>query len=267
MTKRLAPIPDARPLILFLILTAAVAQAQDSQARGREVAAEAIDRDSGWGSYAADMTMILRNQAGSETERALRGRFLEIDGDGDKSLIVFDTPPDVKGTALLTHAHLSGDDDQWLYLPALERVKRIASSNKSGPFMGSEFSYEDMVPQELDKYTYDYLRDEPYDGIACYVIERTPVDKNSGYSRQVVWLDEEHYRMQKIEYYDRKNELMKTLTAHEYQLHDDEFWRAHRLEMVNHQTGKSTTMAWHDFDFETDFSNRDFDRNSLARIR
>ena len=96
---------------------------------------------------------------------------------GDLSLVIFDTPADVKGTAFLSHTKKAGSDDQWLYLPALKRVKRIASSNQAGPFMGSEFAYEDISSQELEKYTYKYLRNEDYGGLDCFVVEYDPVDR------------------------------------------------------------------------------------------
>ena len=133
--------------------------------------------------------MILRNRRGDESTREMRTQVLEVEGDGDRTVIVFNQPRDVKGTAFLSHMHKEGSDDQWLYLPALKRVKRIASNNKAGPFMGSEFAYEDISSQEVEKYTYLYLRDEVLDGQATFVVERDPVDSRSGYSRQVVWYD------------------------------------------------------------------------------
>ena len=114
-----------------------------------------------FGNFTARQVMVLRNKQGQESRRQLHIKVLEVADDGDKSLTVFDEPRDVKGTALLTHAHKQEADDQWLYLPALKRVKRISSSNKSGSFMGSEFAYEDMSAQEVEKFTYRYLRDEP----------------------------------------------------------------------------------------------------------
>ena len=159
------------------------------------------------------MVMILRNRHGEESRRRIRLRTLEVDNDGDKSLTIFDSPKDVTGTAFLNFTHKVGDDDQWLYLPALKRVKRISSSNKSGSFMGSEFAYEDIASQEIEKYTYKWLRDEMYNSVECFVVERYPVDReNSGYSRQVSWLDKEEYRTRKVEYYDRKDAHLKTLT-------------------------------------------------------
>ena len=190
-----------------------------------------------------------------------------MDGDGDRSLVIFDDPRDVQGTAMLTFSHKTGTDDQWLYLPALKRVKRIASTNKSGPFMGSEFAYEDLSSQEVEKYTYKFLAEETLNDMDCYVIERYPIDKKSGYTRQIVWYDKEHYRVQKAEYYDRKDSLLKTLTVSDYREYLDQYWRAHELYMENHQTGKSTLLIWNEYAFDNGFSERDFDRNSLARVR
>ena len=180
----------------------------------------------------------------------------------------FDSPKDVKGTAFLNYTHKVNDDDQWLYLPALKRVKRISSRNKSGSFMGSEFAYEDIASQEVERYTYKWLRDEMYANMDCYVIERSPADKkNSGYSRQVVWIDKQEYRTWKIEYFDRKNALLKTLTMNGFQQYIDKFWRADEMNMINHQTGKSTLLAFSNYHFAIGFMARDFDKNSLKRAR
>ncbi|MEN8721104.1 MAG: outer membrane lipoprotein-sorting protein [Oceanococcaceae bacterium] len=260
-TRRLAL---ALPLLCTLALPAV---AQTPEERGLEIATEADARDAGWGDSASTMTMTLRNKQGQESVREMRSRSLEVADDGDKSMIIFDEPKDVRGTALLTFSKKTGDDDQWLYLPALKRTKRIASSNKSGPFMGSEFAYEDLSSQEVEKYTYKYLRDEELNGINCFVSERFPVDTNSGYTRQVVWIDQERYIPLKVEFYDRKESLLKTLTMHDYQQYKDKHWRPDRLEMVNHQTGKSTTLAFSDYNFDQGFAERDFDSAALARIR
>ena len=156
--------------------------------------------------------MILKNRQGEESTRYLRFRVLEVNGDGDKNLTIFDRPRDIKKTAFLNFTHARANDDQWLYLPALKRVKRISSSNKSGPFVGSEFAYEDITSQEVEKYTYKWIRDEEYQGQKSFVFERYPAYKNSGYTRQVVWIDQQNYRTLKVDFYDRKNVLLKTLT-------------------------------------------------------
>ena len=130
-------------LVTGLALVAPFAMADDG-GRGLEIANERKARDTGWGDSQAEMTMILRNSQGETSERKMRLKSFEIQDDGDKGLTIFDEPKDVSGTAFLSFSHNTKPDDQWLYLPALKRVKRISSRNKSGPFMGSEFAYEDM---------------------------------------------------------------------------------------------------------------------------
>ncbi len=234
---------------------------------GLQIARDADARDHGFSDFTAGVAMVLRNKQGQESRRQLRMKVLEILEDGDKSLFVFDNPRDVQGTALLVHAHKEGSDDQWLYLPALKRVKRISSSNRSGSFMGSEFAYEDMTAQEVEKYTYRYLRDEPCGALTCYVVERFPTDKDSGYRRQVVWQDQDELRPWKIEYYDRKDAHLKTLTFSEYAQYLNQYWRASLLKMVNHATGKSTTMTWEGYQFRTGLNDRDFTKTGLKRAR
>ena len=236
--------------------------------RGIAIVRRADNRDIGFGNFSANMRMILRNKHGQESERKIRIKTLEVESDGDKNLMIFDSPKDIKGTAFLTFTHKTGDDDQWLYLPALKRVKRISSRNKSGSFMGSEFAYEDITSQEVEKYTYKWIRDEPYDGRECFVVERYPVDrKNSGYSRQVIWIDKSEYREWKVEYYDRKQSLLKTLFVKGYEKYLDRYWRADEMNMINHQNGKSTILLWSDYEFRVGLEDHDFNKNSLKRAK
>jgi len=259
--------PTARAALALAILTTAAFPADALEDRGLAIAREADRRDTGFKDQTAELTMHLRNRHGEESIRQIRLRVLETPSDGDKSLVVFDHPGDVKGTALLTFSHKVGSDDQWLFLPSLKRVKRIASDNKSGPFMGSEFAYEDLTSQEVEKYRYKYLREEALGGLSCHVLERIPVDPKSGYSRQVVWIDTAEYRILKADFFDRKSELMKTLTLDTYQQYEGRFWRAARMKMVNHQNGKETLLVFRNYRFRNGLSEGDFDRASLERIR
>lgn len=265
------PYLQVRNTILALLMLMPVGHSAFAQAtaeeKGLEIASEIDARDRGFSDTSSVLTMTLRNRHGQEVTRQMRSRALEVQDDGDKSMIIFEDPADVKGTALLTFSHKTADDDQWLYLPALKRVKRISSSNKSGPFMGSEFAYEDLSSQEIEKYTYKYLRDETIDGLAHFVIERYPVDRKSGYTRQVVWVDQDEYRVRKIDYFDRKESHLKTLVLSDYKLYLDRFWRPLAMQMVNHQTGKSTDLSWSEYIFGNGFDDRDFDRNSLQKSR
>ena len=245
----------------------AYAQQESPKAKGLRIALEADERNNGFGNFTADMTMVLRNKQGQESRRQVRFLVLEVQGDGDKSLFVFDQPRDLRGTALLIHGHPEAQDDQWLYLPALKRVKRISSSTRSGSFMGSEFSYEDMSNPEVKKYTYHYLRDEPCGELTCTVTEQVPVDQKSSYSRQVVWQDTVDLRTWKVEYFDRKDSHLKTLIFSQYAQHLDQFWRAGVMTMENHLTGKSTVLNWSDFQFRTDLKDSDFSQTALRRAR
>lgn len=233
---------------------------------GLAIFQEADRRESGYTDLQVELEMVLRTAGGDESRRLLQIKQLELPADGDRLLVVFDTPKPIRGTALLSYSHKTDPDDQWLYLPALKRVKKIASRNRSGPFLSSEFAYEDLALQEVEKYRYRYLHAEQDAGLI--VVEREPLDEFSGYSRQVVWLDDQELRVQKIDYYDRRGKLLKTLQATGYVKHDDRFWKASRMLMTNHQTGKSTELYWRDYQFATGLSNeRDFSTNSLRRER
>ena len=254
-------------LAIFATLVPSTYAASDAEVRGLEIAREADQRDSGFGDQTASLVMELRNKQGDRSIREIRVKTLEVNGDGDKSMSIFDRPADVKGTAFLTFSHSRKPDDQWLYLPALKRVKRISSKNKSGPFMGSEFAYEDISSQEVEKYTYKYLRDEKIDGHDCFVIERKPTYEHSGYTRLISWVDKNMYQARKVEFYDRKNTLLKTLKISNHKQYLGKYWRAHRMDMTNHQTKKSTTLEWKNYKFKTGLNSRDFDKNALKRLR
>jgi len=244
-----------------------LAYPQIEEQKGLAIAQEADERDNGWVSASMSFTMTLKNKSGQETVRNLHSQMLEVENDGDKSLVVFDNPADVKGTASLVFTHKTGDDDQWLYLPALKQVKRISSSNKSGPFMGSEFAYEDMASQEVEKYTYKFVGLSQANSTECFLVERYPVDKNSGYKRQQVWYNKQHYRVEKIDYYDRKDALIKTLTYSGFQLYLDKFWRADQMLMQNHQTGKQTLLTFTDYQFNIGLMAENFTQNSLKNAK
>ena len=239
----------------------------DPEQRGLAIAEAVEARDAGWKDMQAELEMRLRNRQGQESRRALRMKVLEIADDGDQSLIVFDSPRDIAGTAFLSYTHALTPDDQWLYLPALKRVKRIASANKSGPFVGSEFAYEDLSSTEVEKYRYRWLRDEELDGRKAHVLEEYPAYEHSGYTRRLVWIDEERLQPLKVVFHDRKDAPLKTLTFRGYRQYLDRFWRADEMHMENHQTGKDTTLTWQDYRFRTGLTRRDFDQASLKRIR
>jgi outer membrane lipoprotein-sorting protein len=267
--------PSGRVVVALLAMTGMVAltprgtAAQSAEERGRAVAEAADAHDVGWGDNLSTMSMVLRNRAGQESTRRLRRMALETTGEGlgDRSIIVFEAPRDIEGTALLSHTRILDPDDQWLYLPALRRVKRISSGNKSGPFVGSEFAYEDLVSQEVEKYDYRWLRIEPCGDLECEVVERLPRYDNSGYTRQVVWWDTEQYRLHRVDFYDRKDVLLKTLTSDGFRSYGEGFWRPDRMVMENRQNGKSTDLLFDDWKFGSGLEEDDFTPSRLRRTR
>ena len=250
-------------------LTASAANRIDASSQGFEIAARSDRSDRGFSDSKVKLKMILKTQSGKTTHRELEIATLENPDEnfGDKSLVVFSSPKDINGTALLSHAKILDPDDQWLFLPALKRTKRISSSNKSGPFVGSEFAFEDFTSLELNKYRYRYIREESFKGQMCDVIEAFPRYKNSGYKRQISWIDQQHFQVRKIEFYDRKNAPLKTLELNDYRHYKNKYWRAHQLVMKNHQTGKQTDLEYDNYHFEVGIRKQRFVSSRLARTR
>ena len=168
-----------RGIILFTLTMTFALSGEISANKGLEIAIKADKTSEGFVDSQSSMEMQLTNRKGNVVTRKMKSKRLEVKGDGDKSLIIFESPRDVKGVAILSFSHKTSADDQWLYLPALKRVKRIASKNKSGPFLGSEYTFEDLSSQEVEKFSYLFLRDEDLDGKANHVIERIPLDPYS----------------------------------------------------------------------------------------
>jgi outer membrane lipoprotein-sorting protein len=240
-----------------------VAFAQTAAEKGLAIVKKADSLDVGWKDSEAKMKMVLKDKQGRENIRQTFNRTREIPGDGDKSLTVFESPADIRCTAFLSHTHVKRADDQWLFLRSLRRVKRISSNNKSGPFMGSEFSYEDISSQEVDKYTYKYIKDEKVGNNDTFVIEYYPAYKYSGYTRIIVWMDKKIYMPRKMEFYDRKNSLLKTLYYRKYQQLNNKYWRQREMYMINHQSGKSTTLYWLNRKLNSGLNPSDFDISAL----
>lgn len=234
----------SRTLIAVLLLAmTGGAQAETPEEKGTAIAIAADQTNTGWGSERAVMTMVLINAQGDETTRKLVLETLEGQTDGDRSKVTFESPADVRGTRMLTFSHKTGNDDQWLFLPAVQRVKRINAANKAGSFMGSELAYEDLGSQEPEKYHYRWLQDSVVAGRPCDLLERVPVSAQSGYARHVLCLDREFLLPLHIDYYDRKNELLK---ASDFAGHSKigGHWRIGQIDVHNVQTQKRTRLTW-----------------------
>jgi hypothetical protein len=128
--------------------------------------------------------------------------------------------------------------------------------------MGSEFTYEDLGSQEVEKFKHKFLSDELVDGRKQWKMERVPTNPDSGYSRQVALIDQEYLGATKIDYYDRKGELLKTAVFSGYKKYG-KFWRMNGIEVVNHQTKKSSVLTWSDRKLGDPLESRLFDADEL----
>ena len=248
------------------------AWATTAQEQGFAIAERNDQSDAGFGTSSVELTMTLADPSGRTTTRALRidTREKEGEGNGDRSVTVFYSPRDVEGTALLTHSKVLDSDDQWLYLPALRRTKRISSSNKSGPFVGSEFAFEDIAGAELGKYDYTYIetvsREIGGQSLELDKVECIPAYERSGYSKIHCYFDTDVFQARKFEFFDRGGQHLKTLILDDYRLYDDAFWRPHVQTMTNHITGKTTVLEFDDYTFGVDLDGRDFEPDALERL-
>jgi outer membrane lipoprotein-sorting protein len=229
------------------------------EGEGERIARALADKAAGFVDQSLTIRMELHNAHGEQATREIRVKMLEKKGEAPWSLITFQSPRDVSGTALLSQG-----EEQWLYLPAARRVRRISSSNRSGPFAGSEFSYEDLTG-DASKYSWRLLATIPCEGgKQCWQVETRPRYEGSGYTRRILLVETDTVRVQKIDFYDRKDALLKTLAYRDYQKHEGKHDRAHVWEMRNHQSNKRTLLRFADFKFNNGFSASEF---SQARLR
>ena len=207
------------------------------------------------------MTMILIDAQGNKVERQLRAKTLEDSADGEKSVLEFFTPLDVKGTKLLTWVEKDKDNQQWLYLPQFQRVKKINSGNQSGSFMGSEFSFEDIAGQDIERYEYKLLEETG----TTWEIESTP-KKTSGYSKLVSVFSKGFMNPLSVKYYDRKGELLKTskLSGHEKtSVGKKVFFLPKEARMQNVQTKKASVIRWDERELGVKHPAREFKPSRL----
>lgn len=225
-----------------------------------EVSIKAYGATGNYVSELAELEMLLRNSNGATNKRDLIMKKLE-GKNGDKTLLEFRSPADVKGTMLLTHEHLGKADSQWLYLPSLKRTKRIVSKNKSGAFMGSEFSYEDLSGQHFNRFSYSgNAENVKLNGVKVYKSVRTPKDDYSGYSKEIIWVEPKNFLIQRIDYFDKRGNFLKTALMPKY-TNIKGIWRVSKIIMKNVQTKKETILNWKSEKIKVGLKNRDFSQS------
>jgi hypothetical protein len=215
------------------------------------------------------MRMTLENSRGQQRVRTIEGWSREVDDEEEKRFVRFLEPADVKDTMLLTYDYDDKDDDIWLYLPALKKVKRILSSNKTDYFMGSDFTYWDMENLDLVNWDYTLKGAEHIDGVDAWLVEATPNNdkelEESGYTRTVMWTGKEDFIPRKIEYYDKKGRLAKRLISSDIRptSPEDPRPRSHRLVMDNLITSHKTELSMSKLELDVDVDDEVFSQRNL----
>ncbi|MCE2870788.1 MAG: outer membrane lipoprotein-sorting protein [Oxalobacteraceae bacterium] len=216
-------------------------------------AVEIMDKNFVVGKYAdstSDTTMTLTNKSGQQRVRKTFGTSkLDANGIDNKRMTRFLEPTDVKGTVSLLVEHSDKDDDIWIYLPSVKKVRRLISSNKKDSFVGTDFSYGDVIGHKVKEWNHTLVKEEDIDGKTCYVIESTPKDAtvktNTGYSKRVGWIQKDNFVTVKAIAYDEAGELLKEAKYSHWKEVDTvkHKWQAGILEAKNLQTGHSTVIT------------------------
>ncbi len=203
-------------------------------------------KNAGYHDMVSDVDMIMAGADDSETKRHFKIQVLERPSadDGDRSLLSFDSPADVKGTALLSHAKTDGEDEQWLYLPSTKRVKRIALGNRGGAFLGSEFSYEDLTGADTRKYNWSATSTAACGAATCVTLEGSPKDASSSYSKRVVTVELDSLRVRKVDFFDKSGAPLKSLEYDAYTMVSGKYARATVWTMKNHKTNRKTVLRF-----------------------
>lgn len=239
--------------ILFILLILPIwgmfysAPVYGEELTGRQVMEEQKDRQSVDTEYGEEIMLLVDVKSETKEKRVIKRYAKKMADELHRYLVVFIAPADIKGTALLTHEH-DKENDQWLYMPASGKMQRIAGASKKSYFMGTDFTYEDMEPEEIDNFTYEILKIETVDHLEpamdCYVIEATPGHKGkkgeSVYSKRILWVDNKNFTTLKIEFYDRRNRLIKTQKTFEIQNISGTVFRPQKIIMDNHKKQHKT---------------------------
>lgn len=268
-TCRHAVGPALLSMLASFVVGVPMASADDPKAR--EIMQAVNDRDDG-DNQVSDMLMILVDRRGNERKRNIRSYSKDF-GEDTHSIMFFLSPADVKDTGFLTfdYDESGKDDDQWLFLPALRKTKRIASSDKSGSFMGSDFNFSDMTERDLDDYEYKIMKEVEVDGVMTWQIESKPrsddVADETGYSKAVIFVRQDNYvviRVVNWVYKSRKRKYMKINKLEKI----DGIWVATDMQMVTkegRQTVHSTFLKFNNIKFNQDLDDSVFTVRTLEK--
>lgn len=262
MNRRLRKLIIAVGLLLPTLILA--------QLTGRDIM-QKVDQQGDVQSEYARTKMILVNKRGQTRERDVvryQKDYNGQDGFDSKQLVIFEFPADIRGTGLLiwSYTDIEKDDDRWLYLPALKKIRRIAGESKNDYFMGTDFTYDDMGGRNLDEDIHELLGKEQLDGEECYKVASVPVDRDDMYSRKIAWVIPDKWITKQVEFYDQEGELLKVLKAADIR-EVDGVWTPFNLHMHNLQDNHQTRIEIQSVEFNREVDESTFTTNTLQRGR
>ncbi|NOX43236.1 MAG: outer membrane lipoprotein-sorting protein [Gammaproteobacteria bacterium] len=242
---------------------------------GLQIAERINARDEGQ-MVSRNLTMEMIDRRGKKRVRETRGfrkYFSGENGEEKRTVIFYLAPKNIKETAFLTfdYPQAKKDDDQWLYLPAMRKVRRISASDRGDYFLGTDFTYEDIKKETkvtIEDYNRKTLREDNIDGHRVYVVESTPVSdeiaEELGYSKVIQWVDAEIWIVRKADFWDVRGNSLKTIHSTEISQVQG-IWTTHRLEVVNHKTKHQTVFTFSEVDYQSPVKDSLFTKRTLRR--
>jgi len=213
----------------------------------------------------SDLRMTLTNARGDQRVREIK-QYLKDFGSEEKKIMFFLSPADVRETSFMNWSYdeAGRDDDQWIYLPALKKVKRISSDSKSDYFMGSDFTYDDLGDRHPSEDTHTLLKKETVNGEECFVVESIPKEEEYMYSRTVTWVVKDRWVGAKKEFYDEDGDLLKILTVKKYEQISG-YWIVLDTEMHNVQEEHTTFMELSNVVLDSGIADKTFTERMMRR--
>ncbi|MBN1664330.1 MAG: outer membrane lipoprotein-sorting protein [Deltaproteobacteria bacterium] len=250
-------------MVLFLLMVAVMTPSFAYAMSGRDVYDKVQEMRTRMLDRKTEAVMVLYDRGGGKRTRTLTEYCKSISLDAYKILLVFNSPPDLKGVGFLLHARTLADRDLWAYFPEYKRIRRIPTASQDDSFFGSDFSYDDFSgPPNLDDYSFKILRDETVDGKPCHVIEVAPKTPHK-YTRYVAWVAKNLWITTKIEYYQEK-ELYRSGSFRDIRVIDG-FPTPFEIEMENHKTRHRTELTIKTIRYGANFPDKLFTQRALER--
>jgi hypothetical protein len=250
--------------LLFLVTTVFAAFAETPT--GLQIMQQVDERYEGDSSKNLTTITLISRRGNTRVRKILS--YVKDYGDVEKTVMVFLEPADVNGVGYLSYSYdeIGKDDDTWLYLPALKRVRRISGSSRNENFMGTDFTYDDMGDRKPEEDTHELLREETVDSQPCWVVESVPIDRKDVYSRKIEWVRQDIAMVLQVEYYDRQGKLLKKLKVEDV-TQIDGIWTARRMTMENVQSAHKMVLDFDDIQFNIPVDDSFFQVATLERER